>query len=290
MRGGAGWSAADALGMLAHAVHFEGDIPAMVALAEQSLALYREIDDRTGMAGALGQLGHAAWHQQQYPAAWTLLEDALVLLRELEGSWSLWNPFVSVTHVLWTLGNVARDGGDHPAARSLYAEGMVAAEQQGSAFHVAVLLDSFASLAAAEGQTGRAARLLGAAEGVRHRSDIGLAPVYRRDFYDAITATVHASLTAESLAAAWAEGRAMSWEQASAYGLSRQRAMYPDRLTSREVEILRLMATGKSNPSIASELVVSVYTVERHVANVYGKIGVHSRVEATAYPLRYGLV
>ncbi|HEY3062718.1 MAG TPA: LuxR C-terminal-related transcriptional regulator [Chloroflexota bacterium] len=291
--------AADALGMLAHAVHFEGDIPAMVALGEQSLALYREVDDRMGIAGALGQLGHAAWHQQQYPAAWALLQDALALLRELESSWSLWNPFMSITHVLWTLGNVARDQADYPTARSLYAEGMVAAQEQGSAFHVAVLLDSFASLAATQGQAARAARLLGAAEAVRHASDVALAPVYRRDFYDAITATVQAALDTESLSAAWADGGAMSWEQAIAYGLtdtvdadvrSAQPLVHPDRLTSREAEILRLLAGGKSNPSIANELVLSVYTVERHVANIYTKIGLHTRVEAAAYALRHRLV
>jgi len=290
--------AADTLGMLAHAVHLDGDIPAMVALGEQSLGLYRELDDRMGVAGQLGQLGHAAWHQREYPAAWALLEDALALLRELKASWSLWNPFMSITHILWTLGNVARDQSDHPTARSLYAEGMLAAQEQGSAFHAAVLLDSFASLAVAEGQAVRAARLLGAAEAVRHANGVALAPVYRRDFYDAIMASVHATLDTEPLTAAWAEGCVMSWEQAIAYALadtvdsptvSTLPKVNPDRLTPREAEILRLLAGGRSNPAIADELVLSVYTVERHVANIYSKVGVHTRVEAAAYALRRGL-
>jgi predicted ATPase/DNA-binding CsgD family transcriptional regulator len=302
--------AADALGMLAHAVHFEGDIAAMIALGEQSLALYRELDDRQGLAGALGQLGHAAWHQQRYPAARALLSEALALVRELEHSQTVWNPFQSMTHVFWSLGNVARDQGDYAAARSLYAEGMAAAQEQGSAFHVAVLLDSFASLAAAEGETVRAARLLGAAEAVRNVNNVVLAPVYRRDFYDAIIGTVQAALDAGTLRAAWAEGGALSWEQAIAYSLvsAAEHAMpptapsggerpgahagagYPDRLTAREVEILRLLAGGKSNPAIADELVLSIHTVERHVANAYAKIGVHTRVDATAYALRHGLL
>jgi hypothetical protein len=206
--------------MLAHTVHLRGDVSAMVALAEESLALYRELDDRRGMAGALGQLGHALWHLQELPAARARLTEALALLRELEDGQAVWNPFTSMTHVLWSLGNVARDQGDHAAARAFYAEGIAAAQAQGSAFHVAVLLDSFASLAAAGGQAARAARLLGAAEAVREASEVALAPVYRRDFYDAILATVHASLDAGTLRAAWAEGRAMSWEQATAYGLA----------------------------------------------------------------------
>jgi DNA-binding NarL/FixJ family response regulator len=60
----------------------------------------------------------------------------------------------------------------------------------------------------------------------------------------------------------------------------------PDGLTSREAEILRLLATGMSNRQIASELVLSVHTVERHVHNAYRKIDARNRAEATAYALR----
>jgi ATP/maltotriose-dependent transcriptional regulator MalT len=63
-----------------------------------------------------------------------------------------------------------------------------------------------------------------------------------------------------------------------------------DRLTAREVEVLRLLATGCSNPEIAQALVLSTKTVERHLANVYAKIGARNRVEATAYAARHGLL
>ncbi len=65
--------------------------------------------------------------------------------------------------------------------------------------------------------------------------------------------------------------------------------VYPDRLTEREVEVLGLIAAGKSNREIASELVLSVRTVERHVTSIYAKTGVRRRVEATAYAQRHGL-
>lgn len=57
-------------------------------------------------------------------------------------------------------------------------------------------------------------------------------------------------------------------------------------LTQREVEILRALAAGKSNREIAATLVLSVHTVERHVANVYRKIHARNRAEATAFALR----
>ena len=63
-----------------------------------------------------------------------------------------------------------------------------------------------------------------------------------------------------------------------------------DGLSSREVEVLRLMASGKSNQQIADELVISLNTVFRHVSNIFTKIGVANRTEAAAYAHRQGLI
>jgi DNA-binding CsgD family transcriptional regulator len=60
-------------------------------------------------------------------------------------------------------------------------------------------------------------------------------------------------------------------------------------LTPREIGVLRLVAAARTNKEIAGELFISVATVERHVANIYRKIGARSRVEATSYALREGL-
>jgi pimeloyl-ACP methyl ester carboxylesterase/DNA-binding CsgD family transcriptional regulator len=61
-------------------------------------------------------------------------------------------------------------------------------------------------------------------------------------------------------------------------------------LTSRETEVLRLVASGLSNREIASSLVLSEHTVHRHVANVRGKLRQHSRAAAAAYAARIGLL
>ncbi len=63
----------------------------------------------------------------------------------------------------------------------------------------------------------------------------------------------------------------------------------PERLTPREVEVLRLLAAGQSNREIADDLVVSVRTVEHHVERIYAKIDARGRVDATAWALRHGL-
>jgi DNA-binding CsgD family transcriptional regulator len=65
---------------------------------------------------------------------------------------------------------------------------------------------------------------------------------------------------------------------------------YPDGLTPREVEVLRLVAAGRSNQYIAGELVISLNTVARHVANILDKTNAANRTEAAAYAYRERLV
>jgi tetratricopeptide (TPR) repeat protein/DNA-binding CsgD family transcriptional regulator len=69
-----------------------------------------------------------------------------------------------------------------------------------------------------------------------------------------------------------------------------EKPVYPDGLTEREVEVLRLLARGKSSREIGEELVLSVRTVERHIANIYLKTDTHGRAQATAYALAKGFV
>jgi DNA-binding CsgD family transcriptional regulator len=64
----------------------------------------------------------------------------------------------------------------------------------------------------------------------------------------------------------------------------------PGGLTTREVEVLRLVASGITNRAIAKELGVSEKTVARHVHNLLAKIGAQSRAAATAYAYENGLI
>jgi DNA-binding NarL/FixJ family response regulator len=65
---------------------------------------------------------------------------------------------------------------------------------------------------------------------------------------------------------------------------------YPSGLTEREVEVLLLIALGKSNREIGEQLVITEGTARRHVSNIYNKIGAANRAEATGYTLRMGLL
>lgn len=79
-------------------------------------------------------------------------------------------------------------------------------------------------------------------------------------------------------------------EAADAVGVLLGRGRRPHGLTAREVEVLGLVAAGRSNADIAAELVLSDRTVARHLSNIFGKLGVGSRTAAAAYAFEHGLV
>jgi DNA-binding CsgD family transcriptional regulator len=60
-------------------------------------------------------------------------------------------------------------------------------------------------------------------------------------------------------------------------------------LSRREREVLALVSEGASNKDVAARLVISINTVERHLANIYAKLGVRGRADAAAYAVRSGL-
>ena len=78
---------------------------------------------------------------------------------------------------------------------------------------------------------------------------------------------------------------------ARARALSREAPAKPaGGLTARELDVLRLVATGKTNRSIAADLFLSEKTVARHVSNIFTKLGLSSRAAATAYAYEHDLV
>jgi DNA-binding NarL/FixJ family response regulator len=147
----------------------------------------------------------------------------------------------------------------------------------------------------------RAARLIGASEGVLSATGARYSPAVSVEI-ERIIASVSVELDKETFTSLRAEGRSKSHEEVMAFASSPIESLitsstegqrtYPDNLTRREVEVLRLIAVGKSNQEISQELVMSPRTVERHISNIYQKIGATgtvARATATAYALRHSL-
>jgi DNA-binding CsgD family transcriptional regulator len=98
-------------------------------------------------------------------------------------------------------------------------------------------------------------------------------------------------LTEQALGGARAMGMAGLVEQLKALGQCADahrgiRANYPDRITARELEVLRLIAEGDANQEIAAELYISERTVHKHVGSILAKTGSANRVEAATYAVR----
>ena len=70
----------------------------------------------------------------------------------------------------------------------------------------------------------------------------------------------------------------------------RDRAGLVEPLTARELEVLRLLASGRSNAEMAAELFVEQSTVKTHLIHLYSKLGVHSRTQAVAHARALGLL
>ena len=68
-----------------------------------------------------------------------------------------------------------------------------------------------------------------------------------------------------------------------------QKPLTPDPLTARELDILRLIAQGKSNKEIAQQLTIAEETVKTHVSNILGKLHLASRTQAALYALKEGI-
>jgi DNA-binding NarL/FixJ family response regulator len=96
--------------------------------------------------------------------------------------------------------------------------------------------------------------------------------------------------------AAWDEGRARAaaepkaTEAPDAAAVPSAGIRYPNHLTPREVEVLRLVAQGLTNAQIARQLVVSLHTVNNHVRSILSKLGTPSRSAATRFAVEHQLV
>ena len=286
-----------ALYWVAHTQLYQGDTQRAVELLEESLALARERGDKRRIAFAQLTLGGLALYRGELVPAETCAQEALALARELGDK--------HITAVILSLlGEIRRRQGDLIQAKAVCSEGLVLAREASSRFAMGWNLIGLARVAADEGQLEQAARLFGAAEPCLHPDVMDL---LERADYERAVAEVRARLGKKAFALAWAEGRFMTPEQVlAAHGQgtipvpvseellssspTKSPASYPAGLTSRELEVLRLVAQGLTSAQIAEHLTLSVLTVNTHVRSIYSKLGVTSRSAATRWAMEHHLV
>jgi predicted ATPase/class 3 adenylate cyclase/DNA-binding CsgD family transcriptional regulator len=282
---------AESLILLAqHHILTLGDLKAVRPLLEESFALYMEGGYTPGVANYLGLSALVALSQGDMAIARRLAEESVALYKKTDDP-------TGIAESYSLLGEVEASQGNYATSRSLYEESLTIARKTGDKGGMAIFLEKFASVVAAQGEFTWAARLWGSAEVLREVIGAPRSP-FERVSYDRAVTAARAQIAEKVFDAAWAQGRAMTPEQALAAHVSEVISTeppapplptYPDGLTAREVEVLRLVAAGASNQEIADTLVISERTVNSHLVHIFNKLGVNSRAAAAAFAIRQKL-
>jgi DNA-binding NarL/FixJ family response regulator len=236
----------------------QGDSREAGRLFAESLSIYEEIGDRGGLAASLGGLGRSALAQGDLALAGARLHRALEIASGVR--------FVSlVLSLLASTGDLLlRAGGTHRGIQLL-----------------AHVLNHPGS---EEDVREQAQRLL---DQQRREMDQDLfASASDQGRNQRLEAVVDAAL--QDLASMERQGVSLRGREESALPVASQPLVEP--LTPRELEVLHLIAGGRTNKQIAGELILSVGTVKYYTSHIYGKLGVASRTQAVARARELGML
>jgi non-specific serine/threonine protein kinase len=190
------------------------------------------------------------------------------------------------------LGLAALQQGHQERAAASFEEALAISEETGRKPSVINALEGMSSLAAALGESTRAAHLWGAAEATREATGLALAPV-ELALHEPYLVVARSQLGEAAWEEALTRGRSMPLEESVQYaltegGIVRPTPPLPDqilagepasKLTRREEEIAALVAQGLTNRQIASRLSISERTAGNHVARILRKLGLRSRTQ-----------
>ena len=233
--------------------YWQNDLPRSRQLYEESVALYRQLDDRAGLANALNDLAYLPMLQGEVPLAQQLFTEARDLFRQLGDTWhtalaemniASTNFFVGkleaaretieavipvirergdrfwLTEAVTGLGQLEQLTGRNAAARGHYAESLQLALEAGTVPQVAMVLEPLSNLDSSEGNHRRAVELWAAAQAIKERVGGG-APSEMMQTVDPGPAAVDA-IGEEAVRQADERGRALTLEQAVARALAPQ--------------------------------------------------------------------
>ncbi len=268
------------------------------ARAEESMPVFRRLGRAVDLSLALTLVGHIMQQEGEIERSAALFAESLVLMGEVGNTYR-------IAASLAGIAVVARHRGQREPAARLFgvAERLWSADPKLLAAwyvplyrHVVEALQGElgAPAFAAAWERGEAMSLDDAIRyGLVVVADAGRAPPAPDDAAMAHAVTDPSHPAAPSSDAPSSRGVAPGLDGATTLapvGHGQIARSFPDGLSAREVEVLRLLATGMSNRDIAGALVLTIATVQNHLANIYRKIDARGRTEAAAYAYRHGLV
>jgi predicted ATPase/DNA-binding CsgD family transcriptional regulator/tetratricopeptide (TPR) repeat protein len=271
-----------------------GELSRAISLSEEALAVQRSLGHHWGMSGTLNLLADFAQEAGDYEQALALSQEALAISLQVGDRFN-------EAHAQLGSGDAAAALGEMPRAASHYGIGLSLLWSQGDQGCTIRSLIGLAQVAAALGKPDRAAELLATADALSEVSD-PFFPPYVHDAAakceQAVRLRLGGPVFLERQAAARSQppGSAVTAALDVATALTaveldtsaRPRATHG--LTDREMDVLRLIAEGRSNQQIADALFISHKTVRNHVTVILSKLGVDSRTAAATLALRNRLV
>jgi predicted ATPase/DNA-binding CsgD family transcriptional regulator len=280
------------------ATYAAGDHGGAARDAAEALRLFRLAGDGLQAGVLLGNLGYYEVAAGDLDAARRHLAEALDIARAF-------NDRSGAVFGTFNLGLAEYLADSLDAAEALFAESFDLARRAGMKVQMAYALVGLALAGRGAAEPGWSARLHGAAD--QAFADLGYAiePVEGR-LADLDRQRLRAALGDEAFEAEYAAGRALDLAraaEAARRGMRAERtgalAREPDAagpgeavtlLTPRELDVLKLVAQGLSNPDIAVRLGLSEHTVKRHLANILRRLDLNSRTAVAAWGVRTGLV
>ena len=267
------------------AIHFivSGDDERARPLFERSLALFRQLRDAHGIALALYGLAVTRPPGAE-PAAREQALESLDILRAAGDRRTF-------AKALWNLADIDAVLGDTDSAAEHLDESLTLFIEFGDRWFSELVLESAAFLAFGSGDAERAVRLLGAADTVL--GTIGVPLMARlRTRHDCVLDEARDALGESRFTAAWEDGKRLplgATVDLVKAARTRVEAKMSDGLTTRELEVLALVAEGRTDAEVAETLVLSTRTVNAHLRSIYRKLEVHTRSAATRYAIEHGL-
>jgi predicted ATPase/class 3 adenylate cyclase/DNA-binding CsgD family transcriptional regulator len=263
-----------------------GRVEEALGYAEESVAAARSLGNPYWIAYALWIAG-LAFSKADVPRAFAAWDEGVSFVRE--------------QRVAFFEGFLARDAarlhtsdGEPESALVLFSDAIAAFHKAGNVPQLIITLASVPALFERLDRPVPAAMLLGALSrepsSFHHVPELG-------DLGDRVSRALGKTRAAEIAA----EGAALDLGDAAVYARRqidvarrdpspRARASRPGGLSRREIEVLRLVAEGRTAGEIATQLFISARTAEHHVQNIYTKIGVTSRVAATRWAVKHQVV
>ncbi len=298
------WNEGYALSTMATVAAQRGNLREAEQLAESALAVMRAIEQQWGTARVLIGIGDLARVRGDNDAARDHYLEALSILRQVQAR-------PEIARCLAGLGRLAIEQSDLGAARKHLTESVRLSYASGSRIGMARGLEVLAGLAVLEGDPATAVRLAGAVTTHRREAHLPAVPGARtqrlldsaaglgQHAVDRLWAEGAAMTPAEAVRMALGEdargpasGRQADDENAAGQPAGAHSAGQPAApaaagpaggLTTREREVVALLAAGLSNRAIAGELFITPATAARHVANILAKLGFSSRSQVAAW-------